>query len=231
MNVVISIDATGPDPVYHEVIQFGAVITDDLFGEEIARFAVYIRPQNPERAELAYLRMAGIRSIEQLESRMQHWEPADKVWESFLRLLIRHSGNPGMRPAKALRAYRFCSFNAVVDIPFLVHNLRTRYGIKTPDITKSVSSLCSNLMAYQTTLLYIGLSRDVPLDFLGVLDRLGVTCRNVRDATARASAIRECYKRFFDKQKKVYERAIQAAKRPKAKPKAYAKGPIIRRKA
>lgn len=46
---IIDVETTGLDPLYHEMIDIGAIYTT-LEGEELGRFFVRIHPQYPERA-------------------------------------------------------------------------------------------------------------------------------------------------------------------------------------
>lgn len=201
MKVVISIDTTGPDPSRHEVLQIGMVCCEPDLKAEIARFAAYVRPARLDEIEPLYLRRAGIRSLDEMKERMEHWDTKADAWGAASRFLVRHAAKSSAPLKRVMQGITVVAYEPAMDVPFLVAGL---YGCAGFHVPKNVMSLRSSLLDYKTSISYLGVQWEAPQTLEGVMEALNVSCRNMRDAAARADAIRECYRRLLERQSKLY---------------------------
>ena len=205
-QIVLSVDAFGPDPDRYDIAQFGAVLTDSQFTEKLSVNAGYCRPDRLEFDE-AHMSAFGIRSAEQVTSRMAFWQRFPAAWAEFTAWAVRKTGLRSFE--EVLETVPVCGWAPHTDLS-LLEQACFRAGVDHPLRlwrVGEVHSLSSSIAEYERHMAQLGLVERVGSTLEEVAESFGFRLKNLDDPVARCEGVRNAFRAFADGKKSTYEHA------------------------
>lgn len=189
-----------------DVLQFGAVIFDNLFVEQYGGWAGYIRPGDITAVPASLREQIGIPDEAEFATRSLYWQKFPHEWTGFSNWLISQTGSPDFETAA--HSVVWCGLEMPQIMRFLADSARRNDVSFFADGLPSTLSLSTIAHHYELVAASLGFNQKVGGTLEEICKHCGIKMPKLQDAMRKAVAIGQAFHHFLTLYRNAFQKAI-----------------------